>query len=237
MLSPPDELDEWFEGEIDGLEEMFEAKLKKEGLASLSENDPYFQPQFIDGAMLPERWHEGHQPYPYFWSEKQWDWVAKGGIVVLCQHISSLTKLHFAGNSFWHKPIDLLYFVMTDGTPSVTFKDFIQVLDSLLHIVVPTPKLDEARHMAKQLWMGEMTWREFVEAMMKDHLHRLPDATSYTSEKRGIQLLTNIFFLFLIDYSSTPREEKHVSDSGGAVGPGGICSQEKNAQEQGKTLG
>jgi hypothetical protein len=29
VLSPPDKLDKWFEGEINGLEAMFEAKLKK----------------------------------------------------------------------------------------------------------------------------------------------------------------------------------------------------------------
>jgi hypothetical protein len=107
--------------------------------------------------MLPERWYEGHQPSPYFWGKKQWDWVAEGDIIVLCQYILLLTKLHFAENSFWHTAMDLLYIVMTDETPSATYKDFIQILDSLLHIIDPTPKLEEAHNITKQLWMREMT--------------------------------------------------------------------------------
>ncbi|KAG1828302.1 hypothetical protein DFJ58DRAFT_849130, partial [Suillus subalutaceus] len=167
LLSPPDDLEEWFEGEIKGLDEVFERTLKRDALAAWRKPDCYFQTQYDDHARLPERWHEGHKPAPYFWSEKQWNWVAKG-------------------NSFWEMPMDLLFYVLRENPPYSHFWQFMQDLNSLLTIVaaVPIPERKQVWVLAKQLWMGEMTWREFSDHMMQIHLREVKDATAKTSEKK-----------------------------------------------------
>lgn len=79
LLSVPEDLAEWFDGEIDGLDEMFKDVLKPQALAALKGNYDYYQTQYDDKAKLPARWHEGLEPRPYFWSVKHWNWAAKGG--------------------------------------------------------------------------------------------------------------------------------------------------------------
>jgi hypothetical protein len=49
---------------------------------------------------------------------------------------------------------------------------------------------------AQQLWMGEMTWREFVDAMMNRYL-QLPDAKRETSEKPGMLTSPTLLSVFL----------------------------------------
>jgi hypothetical protein len=81
LLSPPEDTAEWIDGEIDGLAEIFRDTLKPQALAALKSEDYYFQTQYDQKAKLPKRWHEGHQPRPYFWSVKHWSWVARGDVV------------------------------------------------------------------------------------------------------------------------------------------------------------
>lgn len=80
LLSLPDDLGDWFDGDVRGLNQTFRDIIKPQALAALKAKDFYFQTQFDDKAKLPARWHEGQQPRPYFWSVKLWDWVAKGGV-------------------------------------------------------------------------------------------------------------------------------------------------------------
>jgi hypothetical protein len=77
---PPDDLAQWFNGEVAGLEDEFEETLKSEALASLKRQDAYSDSQYDPKARLPARWHEGQKPWPYYWSVQQWDWIAEGGI-------------------------------------------------------------------------------------------------------------------------------------------------------------
>jgi hypothetical protein len=79
LLSLPDDLGDWFDGDVRGLSQTFRDIIKPQALDALKAKDRYYQTQFDDKAKLPERWHEGQQPRPYFWSVKLWDWVAKGG--------------------------------------------------------------------------------------------------------------------------------------------------------------
>jgi hypothetical protein len=79
LIYPPDDLAAWFTGEIEFLQEMFNNKLKTEALNSLNNQDAFTDTQFIPGAVLPSRWHEGQQPLPNFWLVEQWDWIAEGG--------------------------------------------------------------------------------------------------------------------------------------------------------------
>jgi hypothetical protein len=94
--------------------------------------------------------------------------------------------------------MDLLFFILTQTAPKASFQEFSQTLSSLLNIIVDMPpEEEEVRTISRQLWMGEMTWREFVEAMMTDYLAELPNTASRTSEKRGILRLPTILFLSL----------------------------------------
>jgi hypothetical protein len=84
FLAPPQDLEKWFHGQIDGLDRAFKAKLKRDALATLKKPDLYTETHYNSQARLPARWHEGHKPAPYFWSEKQWNWVAEGNTFSLC---------------------------------------------------------------------------------------------------------------------------------------------------------
>ncbi|KAG2335984.1 hypothetical protein BDR05DRAFT_953682, partial [Suillus weaverae] len=183
LLSPPEDLEEWFDGEIEGLDDTFEETLKHDALAALKKPDYYTQTHHDDRAKLPARWHEGHKPAPFFWSIKQWNWIAEGADFAPCYCFSLLTALHLAGHSVWTRPVDLLFFVLTEDPLYTQFQQFLQDLNSLLNMVLDKPKFEQARVIAKQLWRGEMTWREFVDAIMTDHLSRLRNATSETSER------------------------------------------------------
>ncbi|KAG2029990.1 hypothetical protein BDR03DRAFT_987380 [Suillus americanus] len=174
LLSLPEDLAEWFDGNIAGLNEMFRTTLKPQALAALKAEDCYYQTQYKKNAKLPARWHEGQQPSPYFWSVKHWNWVAKG-------------------NDLLVKPIDFLFYVLNEGPQYTVIEEFIQDLSALLNIVATAePDWDDIHNIANQLWLGEMTWREFVDALMRTHL-RLRNVVSATSEQKDPK---NVFDTF-----------------------------------------
>ncbi|KAG2352998.1 hypothetical protein BDR07DRAFT_1383652 [Suillus spraguei] len=173
FLFPPNDLAKWFDGKVDGLQEAFQKTLKAEALKALKRQDRYFQTQYHQHARLPERWHEGQQPRPYFWSIKHWQWVANG-------------------NNLWLRPIDFLFYVLNEKPLYTVFEQFTQDLDALLNIVTEDPDREDVYNIANQLWFGEMTWREFVDTLMSIHL-RLKNAVSTTSE---IKDPTNVFDTF-----------------------------------------
>ncbi|KAG2121491.1 hypothetical protein DEU56DRAFT_760669 [Suillus clintonianus] len=160
LLSPPEDLQDWFEGEVKGLDKAFQKTLKKQAYDLLNEPDNYYQAQFDDRARLPSRWHEGHEPAPYFWSKSQWDWLAKG-------------------NNFRQQPIDLLMYCLKEDQGCTKFHQFAQVLKSLVSIVIPEPSWPGILNIANKLWMGEMLWREFVDDFIDNHL----DAGNVTTFK------------------------------------------------------
>jgi hypothetical protein len=63
------------------LGDIFENTIKPQALQEISKPSQFFEPRYEEGAKLPARWHEGHEPYPSFWSAKQWDWFCKGDVV------------------------------------------------------------------------------------------------------------------------------------------------------------
>ncbi|KAG2028767.1 hypothetical protein BDR03DRAFT_1019367 [Suillus americanus] len=143
LLSLPEDLAEWFNGNIAGLNEMFRTTLKPQALAALKAEDCYYQTQYKQNAKLPVRWHEGQQPSLYFWSVKHWNWVAKG-------------------NDLLVKPINVLFYVLNKGLQCIVIEESIQDLSALLNIVATMePDWDNIHNIANQLWFGEMTWREF----------------------------------------------------------------------------
>ncbi|KAG1718519.1 hypothetical protein EDB19DRAFT_1920485 [Suillus lakei] len=192
LLSPPADTAEWIGGKIEGLEEMFAKSLKNDALAALKKPDYYTQTQYDDQARLPVRWHEGHKPTPCFWSVRMWTWAAKG-------------------NCFEDQSMDLLFFILTQTAPKASFQEFSQTLSSLLNIIVDMPpEEEEVRTISRQLWMGEMTWREFVEAMMTDYLAELPNTASRTSEKRDPTNVFNTLEARLILEGYVRRHEAHA---------------------------
>jgi hypothetical protein len=61
-----------------------------------------------------------------------------------------------------------------------------QDLKALLNIVVPDPDWVKIEDVANQLWLGEMTWREFVDELMTSHLSG-GNAVPTTSEQKGMR--------------------------------------------------
>ncbi|KAG1725963.1 hypothetical protein EDB19DRAFT_1833583 [Suillus lakei] len=143
LLSPPADTAEWIGGKIEGLEEMFEKLLKNDALVALKKPNYYTQTQYDNQARLPVRWHEGHKPTLCFWSVRMWTWAEKG-------------------NCFVGQPMDLLSFILTQTAPEASFEEFSQTLSSLLNIIVDMPpeEKEDIHTISRQLWMGEMTWRE-----------------------------------------------------------------------------
>jgi hypothetical protein len=97
---------------------------------------------------------------------------------------SSLINVYLTGNSPWHNPINLLYFVLTQDPLYDDIVEFTRDLDDLFMLVVNEPEMKPVHKLASQLWLGELTWREFGESLMKDHLH-LRKAISATLEIKG----------------------------------------------------
>ncbi|KAG2121487.1 hypothetical protein DEU56DRAFT_760665 [Suillus clintonianus] len=166
MLLPSEDVLDWIDGEVYGLDELFKTTLRKQALDSLKKPDEFSQTQYQDGAELPERWHEGHSPAPYLWSVKQWDWVTKG-------------------NDIRSRPIDLLFCCLTNDPTYTEFEQFAQVLNSLASIVIPTPDFAGILGLGKRLWLGQVTWKDFVDDFLDNHLTAGDIGTSETSEQLG----------------------------------------------------
>jgi hypothetical protein len=96
-----------------------------------------------------------------------------------------LQKYIFLGNSFWETPMDMLFYVLSQDPRYSDVEEFMGDVDSLLTILTSRPELENARLLVNQLWMGEMTWREFVEDFMHIYLQQVKEARSNTSERKG----------------------------------------------------
>jgi hypothetical protein len=91
-MYPPEDLAQWFNGEVAGLEGEFELRLKSEALASLKRQDSFSDCQYDPNARLPARWHEGQKPWPFYWSIQQWNWIAAGAISTRRYPLSAADK-------------------------------------------------------------------------------------------------------------------------------------------------
>ncbi|KAG2354487.1 hypothetical protein BDR07DRAFT_1382224 [Suillus spraguei] len=109
LLFPPNDLDDWFDGEIEGFEELFKKTFKRQSIAALKKPDQFTMRQYDDKAVLPARWHEGQKPAPHFWSP-------------FC-------------NDLRGKPMEFLYCVLTQNPPYARFEQFLQDMNTLVNIV------------------------------------------------------------------------------------------------------
>lgn len=184
LLYPPDDLATWFSGEIEFLQEQFNKTLKAEALQSLKKQDAYTDTQFVAGAVLPSRWHEGQQPLPNFWLVEQWDWIAEGGLSTGRYLPLLLTNQHVAGNSMWERPTHLLYHVLK-AKPALTYREFKRVLDSIMKNVRASSDLSSVHPLATNLWMGETPWRKFAKDLLTIHLHQSVDDVPPTWDTIG----------------------------------------------------
>jgi hypothetical protein len=76
-----------------------------------------------------------------------------------------------AGNSMWERPTHLLFHVLK-AKPTLTYREFKRVLDSIMKNVRPNSTPSLIVPLATSLWMGEKTWRYFARDMIKNHLQR-----------------------------------------------------------------
>lgn len=81
--------------------------------------------------------------------------------------------------------MDFLFCVLTEEPSVADFEEFFNQVATLMNILVRRPDWKVIRPVTEQLWMGEMTWREFISSMMEDHLQDNRHATHRTSEKSG----------------------------------------------------
>ncbi|KAG1879263.1 uncharacterized protein F5891DRAFT_991503, partial [Suillus fuscotomentosus] len=190
ILSPPEDANLWIHGRIEGLDETFEKTIKPQALQELSKPSQFFETRYQEGTTLPERWHEGHKPRPFFWSNKQWDWFCEG-------------------NDYWKTPIDLLRYVLVTEPAYHEVDQFLGDLRSLSIIIFQNPDLEVIEADARHLWLGKIIWREFVEKL-KGYLS-LTEAQTVTSEKKDDQNPFNTLELFLI-FKGYMHQEKTNSE-------------------------
>ncbi|KAG2110014.1 hypothetical protein DEU56DRAFT_762370, partial [Suillus clintonianus] len=90
-----------------------------------------------------------------------------------------------AGNDIRSRPIDLLFCCLTNDPTYTEFEQFAQVLNSLASIVIPTPDFAGILGLGKRLWLGQVTWKDFVDDFLDNHLTAGDIGTSETSEQLG----------------------------------------------------
>ncbi|KAG1785197.1 uncharacterized protein HD556DRAFT_1450948 [Suillus plorans] len=160
--------------------------IKPQALQELSKPSQFFKTQYQEGTILPERWHEGHEPRPFFWSNKQWDWFCEG-------------------NDYWRTPIDLLRYVLVTEPAYLEVDQFLGDLRSLSRIIFQNPDLEGIEAAARHLWLRKMIWREFVEKL-RVYLG-LTEAQTVTSEKKDDQNPFNTLEFLLIFEGYMHREK------------------------------
>ncbi|KAG2059844.1 hypothetical protein BDR06DRAFT_1062616 [Suillus hirtellus] len=106
LFYPPEDLEDWFDREVQGLKEAFHEMIKKEALKLVTKLDEYSEHHFDARAKLPERWHKGQLPTPYFWSAQLWNWLTKG-------------------NSMWEMPMDFLFCVLKEEPSVENYGEFL----------------------------------------------------------------------------------------------------------------
>lgn len=102
--------------------------------------------------------------------------------------------------------MDMFFYVLSEDPPYSDVEEFMGDVDSLLTILTSRPELENARVLVNQLWMGEMTWREFVEDFMHIYLQQVKEASSKTSERKGnLGQPEFLFVLLILDVLQTRR--------------------------------
>ncbi|KAG1724047.1 uncharacterized protein EDB91DRAFT_1087612 [Suillus paluster] len=139
----------WIQGRLVNFEMTFNNILKPQVYAKLKNHSKFFETQYVEGAELLERWHEGHTPTPTYWSEKQFEWMV-------------------AGHDFWDQPFHFVHYALsTDQEEYEHIDEFFTNIKCLTNILCVKPDWDLVVQNAAGLWRGEMTWREFVESFKK----------------------------------------------------------------------
>ncbi|KAG2046976.1 hypothetical protein BDR06DRAFT_1014282 [Suillus hirtellus] len=197
ILSPPADPNLWIHGRIEGLEDEFERIIKPQALEELQKPSQFFKTRYKKGTKLPERWHEGNEPRPFFWSIKQWNWFCEG-------------------NDYWDAPIDLLHYVLITEPAYHEVDQFLGDLRSLSKIISENPNLENIDGAARDLWLGKIIWREFVEILGK--CLSLSAKQMVTSEKKDHQnpfntLEFRLIFEGYVQRDKTNSEGQRADDS------------------------
>ncbi|KAG1847013.1 hypothetical protein DFJ58DRAFT_843330 [Suillus subalutaceus] len=165
IMSLPADTNLWIHGRIEGFDDAFEKTIKPQSFEEMSKPSQFFETRYEEGAKLPSRWHEGHEPRPLFWSIKQWDWFR---------------------NDYWNAPIDLLRYVLVTEPAYHDVGQFLSDLRSLSSIISINPNWQDIEANAKDLWLGKMIWRKFVGSLRRSlNLSKEQTATSETRDDRN----------------------------------------------------
>ncbi|KAG1847005.1 hypothetical protein DFJ58DRAFT_730334 [Suillus subalutaceus] len=153
MLSLPQEMELWINGRVHAIRETFESTIKPQAFKELEEPSDFFETRYKDDEDLPDCWYEGHHPCPFFWSEKQWRWYS-------------------VGHDFSGTPIAFFDFALRRSPTYDKVEDFENDVRSIANIL-DEAEWDDLKQVVSKLWLGESTWREFVEYLMQEwHLDK-----------------------------------------------------------------
>ncbi|KAG1819397.1 hypothetical protein DFJ58DRAFT_850203 [Suillus subalutaceus] len=189
IMSLPADTNLWIHGRIEGFDDAFEKTIKPQSFEEMSKPSQFFETRYEEGAKLPSRWHEGHEPRPLFWSIKQWDWFR---------------------NDYWNAPIDFLRYALVTEPAYHDVGQFLGDLRSLSGIISLNPNWQDIEANAKDLWLGKMIWREFVDSLSISL--SLSEAETLTSEKRDDRNPFNTLEARLIFEGYVHREKPNSKD-------------------------
>ncbi|KAG1894510.1 uncharacterized protein F5891DRAFT_1195209 [Suillus fuscotomentosus] len=155
LLSPPDPA-AWINGRVEGIHKIFAQVIMPQALNELKKPGAFHETRHLEGGELPGRWHERHDPCPYFWSEAQWEWYSEG-------------------HNFSDTPIAFFNFVLRKEPSYANVKEFEHDVKSIANIIFANSErngCENIQEIVGGLWLGEMTWREFVDYLrQKWHLN------------------------------------------------------------------
>ncbi|KIK40039.1 hypothetical protein CY34DRAFT_107951 [Suillus luteus UH-Slu-Lm8-n1] len=96
--------------------------------------------------------------------------------------VSSENKA-FCGHNYWETLIGFFHYVLITEPEYYNINQFLGDLHSLYIITLENPNWEDIEASARDLWLGILIWREFVEHM-STHMD-LPKEKMETLEKRG----------------------------------------------------
>ncbi|KAG1786579.1 hypothetical protein EV424DRAFT_1551394 [Suillus variegatus] len=191
-LSPPYP-SMWINGRVQGIRKTFERTIKPQALDELKKPSEFHETRHLKDGELPGRWHEGHNPCPFFWSAAQWEWYSEG-------------------HSFAETPIAFFNFVLRKEPSYADVKEFEHDVKSIANIIFPNGNgndCDNIQGIVGGLWLGEMTWREFVDYLRQKW--NLDENSCKPWEKKGIDIFS--FMLHPMFKKPSILDEKNPFDS------------------------
>ncbi|KAG1785205.1 uncharacterized protein HD556DRAFT_1450954 [Suillus plorans] len=155
-----------------GKESLSPVSFHPQALDELKKPSEFHETRHLEDGELPGHWHEGHNPCLFFWSAAQWEWYSEG-------------------HSFAETPIAFFNFVLRKEPSYADVKEFEHDVKSIANIIFPNGDgndCDNIQGIVGGLWLGEMTWREFVDYLRQKW--NLDENSCKPWEKKGIDIFS-----------------------------------------------